>query len=65
MYQSFNAQQLMDQGKPFVMVYDHMRVDESDADRERRSRWLIQHRKTLSQICRGIISIESDAQRFK
>lgn len=55
--------QLMEQGEPFVMVYDHMRVDESDADRERRSRWLIQHRKNLSQICRGMISIESDAQR--
>lgn len=55
--------QLIEQGVPFVMVYDHMRVDESDADREQRSRWLIEHRKTLSAICRGMISIESDTQR--
>ncbi|ORM66586.1 hypothetical protein [Pantoea rwandensis] len=54
---------LLEQGTPFVMVYDHMRAEESNADRELRSRWLIEHRKTLSQICRGMISIESDLQR--
>lgn len=55
---------LMEQGSPFVMVYDTMRVEESEADHRLRGQWLIQHRKELSKVCRGMISIETDTQRL-
>lgn len=56
---------LIEQGVPFVMVYDHMRAEESKADHQLRGHWLIQHRKQLSAVCRGMISIETETQRLE
>ncbi|EJL90688.1 hypothetical protein AC790_04035 [Pantoea sp. RIT-PI-b] len=54
---------LLQQEAPFVVVYDHMRVEETEADRRQRGDWLIRHRQLLSQRCKGMLSIESEASR--
>ncbi|MDF7661944.1 hypothetical protein PUG81_23490 [Erwiniaceae bacterium L1_54_6] len=56
-------QQLLQQDAPFVVVYDHMRVEETSDDRRQRGDWLIRHRQRLSKLCKGMLSIESEESR--
>lgn len=56
-------QQLIENGAPFVMVYDHMRAEETPADWRQRGDWLIHHRQRVSKWCKGMVSIETEASR--
>jgi len=54
---------LMESGRPFVIVYDQYRIEESHDDRTRRGVWLKHNKTTLARVCKALISIEPDEER--
>ena len=54
---------LLRHGVPFVMLFEQERSDEAHVDRKRRGLWLKHHKAALAAICRGLVSIEADAQQ--
>lgn len=54
---------LLRHGEPFVMLFEQERSDEAHVDRKRRGLWLKHHKAALAAICRGLVSIEADAQQ--
>lgn len=54
---------LLRHGEPFVMLFEQERNDEAHVDRKRRGLWLKHHKAALAAICRGLVSIEADAQQ--
>lgn len=54
---------LLRHGEPFVMLFEQERSDEAHLDRKRRGLWLKHHKAALAAICRGLVSIEADAQQ--
>ena len=54
---------LLRHGEPFVMLFEEERSDEAHVDRKRRGLWLKHHKAALAAICRGLVSIEADAQQ--
>ena len=54
---------LLRHGEPFVMLFEQERSDEAHVDRKRRGLWLKHHKVALAAICRGLVSIEADAQQ--
>lgn len=54
---------LVDNGLPFVVVYDRVRSDESHEDRRHRGIWLKHNKQALGRLCKALISIEPDAER--
>ena len=54
---------LLRHGEPFVMLFEEERSDEAHVDRKRRGLWLKHHKLALAAICRGLVSIEPDAEQ--
>ncbi|MBY4674361.1 hypothetical protein K6W12_27445 [Burkholderia multivorans] len=54
---------LMENGQPFVLVYDQHRTEESHEDRKRRGIWLKHNKTALGRVCKALISIEPDEER--
>lgn len=55
---------LLQNGQPFVVVYDQLRGDETHEDRKHRGVWLKHNKEPLGQVCKALISIEpGDARR--
>ncbi|MBN8886106.1 MAG: hypothetical protein J0I77_10325 [Rudaea sp.] len=54
---------LVENGLPFVVVYDRVRSDESHEDRRHRGIWLKHNKQALGRLCKALISIEPDAER--
>ena len=54
---------LLRHGEPFVMLFEQERSDEAHLDRKRRGLWLKHNKVALAAICRGLVSIEADAQQ--
>lgn len=54
---------LLRHGEPFVMLFELERNDEAHVDRKQRGLWLKHHKAALAAICRGLVSIEADAQQ--
>jgi len=54
---------LMENGRPFVVVYDQHRIEESHEDRTRRGIWLKHNKAALARVCKALISIEPDEER--
>ncbi|WP_241044381.1 hypothetical protein [Achromobacter xylosoxidans] len=54
---------LVQNGQPFVVVYDQLRADETHEDRKHRGVWLKRHKEPLGQVCKALISIEPDEAR--
>ena len=54
---------LLRHGEPFVMLFEQERSDEAHVDRKRRGLWIKHHKAALAAICRGLVSIEADAQQ--
>lgn len=53
---------LLRHGEPFVLLFEEERSDEAHIDRKRRGLWLKHNKVALAAICRGLVSIEADAQ---
>lgn len=51
---------LMENGQPFVVVYDQHRTEESHEDRKRRGIWLKHNKAALGLVCKALIRIEPD-----
>ena len=49
---------LMQHGQRFVVVYDQLRTEESQADRKQRGMWLKQNKAALAGVCLSMISVE-------
>lgn len=49
-------------GRPFVLLFDGDRGEEAHEDRKLRGQWLKRNKDALQAVCRGMISIEPDAQ---
>jgi hypothetical protein len=54
---------LLQNGQPFVVVYDQFRTDETHEDRKHRGIWLKHNKVPLGRVCKALISIEPDEQR--
>ncbi|WP_241122848.1 hypothetical protein [Achromobacter xylosoxidans] len=54
---------LIQNGQPFVVVYDQLRADETHEDRKHRGVWLKHNKESLGQVCKALISIEPDEAR--
>ena len=54
---------LLRHGEPFVMLFEEERSDEAHVDRKRRGLWLKHNKVALAAICRGLVSIEADAEQ--
>ncbi|WP_087721548.1 hypothetical protein [Pandoraea sp. PE-S2T-3] len=55
---------LVNNGEPFVVVYDQLKGDESHEDRKQRAVWLKHNKAALAEVCKALVSIEpDDAQR--
>ena len=54
---------LMQHGQRFVVVYDQLRTEESQADRKQRGMWLKQNKAALAGVCLSMISVEPEAER--
>ncbi|ALS63478.1 hypothetical protein [Pandoraea norimbergensis] len=55
---------LVNNGEPFVVVYDQLKADESHEDRKQRAVWLKHNKAALAEVCKALVSIEpDDAQR--
>lgn len=48
--------------EPFVILFMPDRPEEMDEDRKVRALWLKSHKVALSASCRGLITVEPDAQ---
>ena len=53
---------LLRHGEPFVMLFEQERSDEAHVDRKRRGLWLKHNKLALAAICRGLVSIEANAE---
>ena len=54
---------LLRHGEPFVMLFEQERSDEAHVDRKRRGLWLKHHKVALAALCRGLVSVEADAEQ--
>lgn len=54
---------LLQNGQPFVVVYDQLRADETREDRKHRGVWLKYNKEPLGRVCKALISIEPDKER--
>ena len=54
---------LMQHRQRFVVVYDQLRTEESQADRKHRGIWLKHNKAALASVCLALISVEPDAAR--
>lgn len=54
---------LMQHGQRFVVVYDQLRTEESQADRKQRGMWLKLNKVALASVCLSLISVEPEAER--
>ncbi|WP_164227394.1 hypothetical protein [Stenotrophomonas maltophilia] len=54
---------LLQNGQPFVVVYDLLRSDETHEDRKHRGVWLRHNKEPLGQVCKALISIKPDDTR--
>lgn len=54
---------LLQNGQPFVVVYDQLLTDETHEDRKHRGVWLKHNKEPLRRICKALISIEPDEER--
>ena len=49
-------------GRPFVLLFDGDRGEEAHEDRKQRGQWLKHNKEALQATCRGMVSVEPDAQ---
>jgi len=49
-------------GRPFMLLFDGDRGEETHEDRKQRGQWLKRNKDALQAVCRGMISVEPDAQ---
>lgn len=54
---------LLQNGQPFVVVYDQLGTDEAHEDRKHRGIWLKHNKEPLGRVCRALISIEPEEDR--
>ncbi len=54
---------LVEHGRPYVLVYDQLRREESVEDRRHRGVWLKHNKDALATVCKALISIEPDPQQ--
>lgn len=54
---------LLRHGEPFVLLFEEERNEEAHVDRKRRGLWLKHNKVALAAICRGLVSVEGDAQK--
>ncbi|MEW6644019.1 MAG: hypothetical protein AB1586_26160 [Pseudomonadota bacterium] len=48
-------------GRPFVLLLEGDRGEETHEDRKQRGQWLKHNKGPLQEVCRGMIAIEPDA----
>ncbi|MGO4711274.1 hypothetical protein [Bradyrhizobium sp. 2TAF24] len=48
-------------GRPFVLLFDGDRGEESHEDRKQRGQWLKRNKDALQAVCKGMIGIEPEA----
>ncbi len=51
---------LVENGEPFVVVFDQINHDESHEDRKRRGVWLKHNKERLRGVCKALVAIEPD-----
>lgn len=51
---------LVELGKPFVVVYEHMHGAEDHEDRKLRGKWLKLNKQTLNRCCKTVVWVEPD-----
>ncbi len=56
-------QKLLNDGKPFVLLYPSPDGQEPDEGRAARGVWMERNRDRLREICRGLIIVEPDSDR--
>lgn len=54
---------LLRHGVPFVLLFEEERSDEAHVDRKRRGLWLKHNKVALAALCRGLVSVEADAEQ--
>ncbi|QKZ05150.1 hypothetical protein [Pseudomonas eucalypticola] len=54
---------LVENGRPFVLIYDQLRQEETTEDRRQRGVWLKHNKIPLATVCKAMISIEPDEQQ--
>ncbi len=53
---------LVSRAEPFVILFRPDRPDETVEDRKLRALWLKSHKAALSATCRGLLTVEPDAE---
>lgn len=53
---------LVQQDRPFVLLFVSPRPEEPHEDRKHRGLWLKQHKDDLARVCKALITVEPDAQ---
>ena len=54
---------LLRHGVPFVLLFEEERSNEAHIDRKRRGLWLKHNKVALAALCRGLVSVEADAEQ--